>query len=59
MLLLALGGGLHFDVLGKHLSALDIVGVAIAAVMLALLCGRALRNLRELARTEPAASRGG
>src|SRR4051795_2943086 len=31
---LAIGGGLHFEVLGKVLSALDIAGIAIATVML-------------------------
>src|SRR3954452_23644472 len=55
---LAIGGGLHFEVLGKRLSALDIVGLAIVTVMLALFTGRALRNLRERARSEPAAPRG-
>jgi phosphatidylglycerophosphate synthase len=54
---LALGGGLSFSVFGLGLSALDIAGVVIAAVMLALLVGRAWRNLRELAREEPAAGR--
>jgi archaetidylinositol phosphate synthase len=54
---LAIGGGLHFDVFDMRLSALDIAGIAIAAVMLVLLTGRALRNLRELAREEPSAVR--
>jgi hypothetical protein len=33
------------------------VGAAIALGMIALLAGRAFRNLRELAREEPAAAR--
>ncbi|HEU4657089.1 MAG TPA: CDP-alcohol phosphatidyltransferase family protein [Capillimicrobium sp.] len=54
---LALWGGLTFDLLGLGLSPLDLVGTAIAAVMVVLLAGRAARNLRELAREEPAAPR--
>jgi hypothetical protein len=34
-------------------------GLMIAATMVALQVGRAIRNLRRLARTEPAASRRG
>jgi phosphatidylglycerophosphate synthase len=56
---LALGGGLQFDVLDTGLSPLDVVGIAVVLVMLMLLVGRSLRNLRELARLEPAASRRG
>jgi hypothetical protein len=40
-----------------EVSPLDLVGVAVAAVMVLLLLGRAARNLRELAREEPAAPR--
>jgi len=54
---LALGAGLQLRVLDTELTALDAVGLAIAATMLALLLGRAWRNLRELARLEPAAAR--
>ncbi|HEY8581507.1 MAG TPA: CDP-alcohol phosphatidyltransferase family protein [Capillimicrobium sp.] len=54
---LAIWGGLTFDLFGLGLSPLDIVGTVIAAVMLALLLGRAWRNLRELAADEPAARR--
>src|SRR4051794_10020780 len=54
---LALGLNLRFDAGGITLTALDVVGGAIAAVMVVLLVGRALRNLRELARDEPAAPR--
>lgn len=55
---LALWGGLAFDLFGLGLTPLDLVGAAAAAVMIALLTVRALRNLRDLARDEPAASRG-
>src|SRR3954469_7589447 len=54
---LALGLNLRFDAAGVTLTALDVVGGAIAAVMVVLLVGRALKNLRELARDEPAAPR--
>ena len=53
------GGGIGFELFGLSLSALDIAGVAIAAVMVCLLIGRATGNLRELAAAEPAASRRG
>jgi archaetidylinositol phosphate synthase len=55
----ALGAGLDFVVAELELTAFDVVGLAIAAAMLLLLVGRAARNLRELARKEPAAPRGG
>lgn len=55
---LALGLELRFDLLGNSLTALDLAAVAIATTMLALLAGRARRNLRELAQAEPAATRG-
>lgn len=56
---LALGFGLSFEIAGTTFTALDLAGIAIAAGMLALLVGRARRNLRELAQAEPGASRGG
>ena len=39
------------------MTVFDVIGLAIAAVMLVLLAGRAFRNLRELAKDEPAAPR--
>jgi hypothetical protein len=54
---LALGVELRFDALGSALTALDLVGIALAAGMLLLLAGRAWRNLRALASEEPAARR--
>jgi archaetidylinositol phosphate synthase len=54
---LALGAGLEFSLLDTGLTALDLVGLAAAAVMVALLIARAARNLRELSKEEPAASR--
>jgi len=54
---LALGLELRFDVLGTGLTALDVAGVALAVGMVLLLAGRAVRNLRALAREEPAAAR--
>jgi hypothetical protein len=54
---LALRAGLEFSLLDTGLTALDLVGLAAAAVMVALLIARAARNLRELAKEEPAASR--
>jgi archaetidylinositol phosphate synthase len=56
---LALGIGLEFSLFDTGLTALDLVGLGAAAVMVALLATRASRNLRELAREEPAASRSG
>ena len=58
MLLLSTGG-LGFTVLGTAVGALDLVGIAAACAMIALVVGRAARNLSELAREEPAATRGG
>jgi archaetidylinositol phosphate synthase len=55
--LLALGAGLDFDLVDLHMTVFDVVGLAIAATMIALLLGRAVRNLGELAREEPAAPR--
>jgi archaetidylinositol phosphate synthase len=52
--LIALGVGLGFEVAGLGLTVLDLIGLAIAAVMAASLIGRAARNLRRLAELEPA-----
>jgi archaetidylinositol phosphate synthase len=52
--LVALGVGVGFEVAGLGLTVLDLVGLAIAAVMVAALVGRAARNLRTLAAQEPA-----
>jgi archaetidylinositol phosphate synthase len=57
--LLVLGAGLDFGVADLDLTVFDVIGLGIAAAMIAMLCGRALRNLRELAKAEPAASRRG
>jgi phosphatidylglycerophosphate synthase len=54
---LALGAGLDFKIAGIGMTAFDVVGLAVAAVMLALLVGRAVSNLRQLSRDEPAAAR--
>jgi phosphatidylglycerophosphate synthase len=54
---LALGAGLDFHLAGLKLTALDVVGLAVAAVMSALMVGRAASNLRHLSRDEPAAAR--
>jgi phosphatidylglycerophosphate synthase len=53
----ALGAGLDFVVADLDLTAFDLVGLGISATMIVLLIGRAGRNLRELARKEPAAPR--
>jgi len=52
--LLALGPAPAVSVLGVGVTALDVVALAVAALMVAGLVGRAARNLRELARQEPA-----
>ena len=54
---LALGFGLDFHVAGIGVTAFDIVGLALAAVMFALMVGRAVMNLRRLGKDEPAAAR--
>jgi archaetidylinositol phosphate synthase len=54
---LALKLGLDFRLLGLDLTVFDVVGLAIATVMLVLLVGRSVTNLRELARKEPSAPR--
>ena len=56
---LALDLGLDFTILELKMTVLDVIGLAIVAVMLTLLCVRAFQNLRELAREEPAAKRRG
>ena len=53
----ALGAGLDFVVVDLQLTVFDLIGLAIAGAMIVLLVGRAVRNLRELARKEPAAPR--
>ena len=57
--MLALGGGLDFTLADVDLTVLDVIGLGIAGGMIVLLVGRAGRNLRELARDEPAAPRRG
>lgn len=54
---LALGWGLDFTIVGLELTVFDLIGLAIAGAMVAALVLRAGRNLRELAREEPAAPR--
>lgn len=54
---LALQLGLDFRLVGLDLTVFDLVGLSIASVMIVLLVGRSFRNLRELARKEPAAPR--
>ena len=53
----ALGAGLDFVVADLELTVFDLIGLAIAGTMIVLLLGRATRNLRELAKKEPAAKR--
>ena len=55
---LALGLELRFDLLGNDLTALDLAGLGLAAVMVLLLLRRMGRNMRELDVAEPAATRG-
>jgi phosphatidylglycerophosphate synthase len=54
---LALGAPLGFHVASVGLTVFDLAGLAVAAVMCALLFARAVANLRALSRDEPAASR--
>lgn len=54
---LALGAGLEFRIAGIGMTAFDVVGLVVAAVMCALMIGRALANLRRLSAEEPAAAR--
>jgi archaetidylinositol phosphate synthase len=53
----ALGAGLDFVVVDLRLTLFDVIGLGIASVMIVLLCGRAFKNLRELSKKEPAATR--
>ncbi|MGH2957737.1 MAG: CDP-alcohol phosphatidyltransferase family protein [Solirubrobacterales bacterium] len=54
---LALELGLDFTILELKMTVFDVIGLAIVAVMLALLAARVFGNLRELAKQEPAAPR--
>jgi phosphatidylglycerophosphate synthase len=54
---LALGAGLGFHVAGIGMTAVDLVGLGVAALMCVLMVGRAVANLRRLSRDEPAAAR--
>jgi hypothetical protein len=54
---LALGAGLDFRLAGVGMTAFDVVGLGVAAVMCVLMVGRAVANLRSLSRDEPAAAR--
>ena len=56
---LIIGGGLEFGIGSLDLTVLDVIGLGIAGGMIAMLAGRATKNLRELAEAEPAASRRG
>jgi phosphatidylglycerophosphate synthase len=53
--LIALGVRLGFSVAGLGVSVLDLIGLAVAGVMIAGLVGRAAKNLRRLAELEPSA----
>ena len=55
--MIAVGLGLGFQVGGLGLTVLDLIGLAIAGVMIAALLARAARNLRVLAEQEPAGVR--
>jgi hypothetical protein len=54
---LALGAGLDFQLAGIGMTAFDVIGLGVAAVMCALMVGRAVANLRRLSADEPAAAR--
>lgn len=54
---LALDLGLDFNILELNMTVFDVIGLGIAGVMIVLLAGRAIGNLRELAKDEPAATR--
>ena len=54
---LALGAGLGFGIGELEMTVLDVIGLAIAGTMIAMLAGRAVSNLRALAAEEPAAPR--
>jgi archaetidylinositol phosphate synthase len=53
--LLALGIAPAASIFGLGVTVLDVIGLGVAALMIVGLAGRATRNLRELARREPAA----
>jgi archaetidylinositol phosphate synthase len=53
--LLALGLAPAASIFGLGVTVLDVIGLGVAALMIVALAGRATRNLRELARREPAA----
>ncbi len=55
--IVALGVGLSFTFLGLDLTVYDVFGLAVAGVMIVLLLGRVIGNLRGLADKEPAAKR--
>jgi archaetidylinositol phosphate synthase len=55
---LALHLGLDFSIGHLNMTVFDLVGLGLAATMIVLLAGRVVRNLRDLAGREPAASRG-
>lgn len=54
---LALGAGLDFEAFDLNITVLDLIGLGIAGVMIVLVLGRAIRNLRDLSKEEPAARR--
>lgn len=54
---LALHLGLDFSIGHLNMTVFDLVGLGLAATMIALLVGRVARNLRDLGRQEPAARR--
>lgn len=54
---LALGAPLGFHIAGIGMTAFDMVGLAVAALMVVLMAARAFANLRRLSVEEPAAPR--
>lgn len=56
---LALGAGLDFAIASLEMTVFDVIGLGIVGAMVAMLVLRVAGNLRELARSEPAASRRG
>lgn len=54
---LALGSGLGFRLVGLTLTPLDVIGLVVVGAMTLMLAARSTKNLRELSRLEPAASR--
>jgi archaetidylinositol phosphate synthase len=54
---LALHLGLDFSIGHLNMTVFDLVGLGLTATMIVLLFGRVVRNLRELGRLEPGASR--